>query len=64
MEESRKDILLRAAYDLLKECDRGPFVKNVLEATIFYDDTICDGLCLMKDIASELGIEEENQSDR
>lgn len=57
-QEDRKIILLRAAYELLKECDRGTFVKNALETTIFYDDAICDGFCLMEDIASELNIEE------
>lgn len=54
----RKLVLLKAAYDLLKECDKGPYVKNALAVEVQYDDTTCDGLCLMEDIAAELGIED------
>lgn len=57
--QDRKDVLLRAAYDILKKCDEGPYVKNALEETAFYDGTDCDGYCLMNDIADELGIEED-----
>lgn len=58
VEDPRKDVLLRATYDILKKCATGPYVKNALEETAFYDDTDCDGFCLMEDIASELGIDE------
>jgi hypothetical protein len=58
MKEDRKTILLRATYELLKKCNEGPFVKNVLEETIFYDGTDCDGFCLANDIAYELDLEE------
>jgi len=51
---NRADVLLKAARDLLKKCDDGPFVKNALEETIFYDGTECDGCCLMEDIESFL----------
>ena len=54
----RKIILLKATYELLKKCDEGPFVKNVMEETVFYDDTECDGYCLMEDIETELGLDE------
>jgi len=57
MEEDRKKVLLKAAYDLLKKCDEGPYVKNALEETVFYDDAECDGFCLMEDIAAELEID-------
>ena len=53
----RKVTLLKAAYDLLKKCDEGPYVKNALEETAHYDDEDCDGYCLMQEIADELGIE-------
>lgn len=54
----RKDILLKAAYDLLKKCNDGPYVKNALEETIYYDDAECDGYCLANDIAILLDLEE------
>lgn len=37
-----------------KKCDEGPYVKNALEETVFYDDAECDGCCLMEDIEYEL----------
>ena len=55
MTEDRKVILLRAALELLKKCDSGPYVKNALTETVFYDDADCDGGCLANDIAYELG---------
>lgn len=58
MEEDRKLVLLKAAYDVLKKCQQSMYVKNVLEQTAFYDGTECDGLCLMEDIAIELDIED------
>jgi hypothetical protein len=58
MSEDRKIVLLRAAYDILKKCDEGPYVKNALEVTAFYDGTDCDGFCLMEDIAIELDLED------
>jgi hypothetical protein len=56
--QDRKEVLLKAAYDLLKECDKGIYVKNALETVVFYDDAECDGFCLMEDIAAELDIYE------
>ena len=53
----RKTVLLKAAYDLLKKCDEGPYVKNALATVVHYDDADCDGVCLMEDIAIELGID-------
>ena len=57
-DENRKDILLKAAYDLLKKCNESHYVLNVLYETVFYDDAECDGYCLGNDIAIELGLEE------
>ena len=57
--EDRKVTLLKAAHALLKSCDEGPYVKNALSETVFYDGVDCDGYCLMEDIASELGIDED-----
>jgi len=53
----RKDILLRAAYDLLTKCENGigagPKAGSV---EIFYNGADRDGSCLREDIAIELDI--------
>lgn len=54
---SRRDELLKAAHDLLKKQTETPYVLDILEETVFYDGTDCDGLCLMEDIALELAID-------
>ena len=43
-------VLLKATYDLLKQCDDSYFVLNVLEQLVTYDEVVCDGYCLMEDI--------------
>lgn len=48
---NRKDTLLRAAYDILKQLDHGDEYERVTAA---YDGTDCDGSCLLMDIAHEL----------
>lgn len=55
---SRMETLLRATYNLLKKQEDTPHVLNMLETTVEYDGTECDGSCLMEDIACELGIYE------
>jgi allophanate hydrolase subunit 2 len=54
----RKDMLLKAAYDLLKRSDRLGYVQSAQEIQVRYDDANCDGHCLMNDIAIELDIED------
>jgi hypothetical protein len=54
----RKEILLRAAYDLLKRADKRGYVEHAHEIMVHYDEANCDGLCLMNDIAIELDIED------
>ena len=48
--ECRKDYLLRVVVE---------FIDSSLNphATVDYDDSTCDGYCLMDDIRSELGID-------
>lgn len=58
MTTDRKVTLLKAALELLKNCEDGPYVKHALSETVFYDGAECDGYCLANDIASELGEEE------
>lgn len=55
--EDRKDILLRASYDILKrlECI-GEYVKNPLGICARWDDGDGDGICLMDNIADLLGL--------
>ena len=52
--QARSTVLLKATLELLKKCDDGPFVKNVLEETVFYDNAECDGACLMEDIEDHM----------
>lgn len=52
----RKEILLRAAYDLLKRSTEGSYVEEATSILVRYDDANCDGYCLMEDIADELDI--------
>ena len=59
MEATRKDILLRAAYDLLKRSTQHHYVQEATSIMSFYDDVNCDGYCLMEDIAAELDIDSD-----
>ena len=54
----RKEVLLRAAYDLLKRSDAPGYVQETLGILTRYDDANCDGYCLMNDIAIELDIDD------
>lgn len=54
----RRDILLKATYDILKKCHDSYYVLDVLAQTAVWDEVDCDGLCLMEEIAEILGIEE------
>lgn len=56
--EDRKDVLLRAAYDLLKKSTMYHYVREATSILVRYDDANCDGYCLMEDIADELGIDD------
>ena len=46
----RMEILLKAAYDLLKKQEASHYVLNILETTAVWDDAECDGYCLMEEI--------------
>lgn len=56
--KDRKEVLLKACYDLLKKCNDGDIVLNAMEVTAFYDEADCDGYCLMEDIGIELNLDE------
>jgi hypothetical protein len=58
MDTNRKDILLRAAYDLLMRSDEPGYVQEAQAILVRYDDADCDGHCLMNDIAIELDIDD------
>ena len=42
--------LLEACVKLLNKQNESPFVLNLLDETIYYDDCECDGNCLLEDI--------------
>ena len=42
--------LLKAAKDLLEKQEESYCVLNLLTETVFYDDAVCDGSCLLNDI--------------
>jgi len=54
----RKEVLLRAAYDLLKRSTQDPYVSEATSILARVEDANCDGYCLMEDIAAELGLED------
>jgi len=56
--ENRKDILLRAAYDLLKRSTQDLYTREATSILTRFDNANCDGYCLMEDIAAELGLDE------
>ena len=56
--KTRKEVLLKASYDLLKKIDESNYGDIMME-TVFYDEADCDGGCLIDDIASELDIVED-----
>ncbi len=55
--EERKDILLRAAYDLIKRSTQGSYVQETACILTRYDDANCGGYCLMDDIADVLNLD-------
>ena len=58
---NRKEVLLRAAYDLLRKASELHYVQEATHITVFYDDTDCDGYCLMEDIAAELDLDDDER---
>lgn len=61
MDPNRKDILLRACYDMLKIQDDSHITPSPLEIETFYDGVMCDGYCLKQDIETVLNLEEDTQ---
>ena len=61
MSKNRKDILLRAAYDLIKRSTETCYVQETTAIETRYDEANCDGYCLMEDIAMELGLDEDTE---
>lgn len=52
--DDRKVILLKACRDLLQKQKESSYVLDLLSETVFYDDSDCDGNCLLDDIEAEL----------
>lgn len=61
MSKNRKDVLLRAAFDMLRRAKDDFYVRSPLEIETHYDEADCDGYCLLEDIADELGIYPETE---
>jgi hypothetical protein len=57
--ENNKDILLRAAHDLIKRSTQSHYVVEAVSIETRYHDANCDGYCLMEDIAHELGLDDD-----
>lgn len=53
----RRDILLRAAYDLLQKQHDSGIVLNLLEETAHWDGQDCDGYCLREEIRDLLDLD-------
>ncbi len=62
MNEDRAKVLLKAALDILRQCDNTSYVLNALEVTTFYDEAECDGFCLKEDIEWFLELEQYEQT--
>lgn len=59
--QHRKTILLRAAYDLLKRASQDYYVREATSILVRFDNSNCDGYCLMEDIAAELELDDDTQ---
>lgn len=57
--EDRKTTLLKACLQLLQKQEESPYVLDILEETVYYDECECDGSCLMEDIKIELGLDKK-----
>ena len=60
-ELARKNILLRAAYDLIKRSTQNHYVEEAASILVCYDGANCDGSCLMDDIKIELDLPDRTQ---
>lgn len=49
-QQVRAKVLMQAAIDILRKCDEGMYVKNVLEVTAEWDGVECDGYCLKEEL--------------
>lgn len=47
---ARAKELLQACVNLLNKQNESPFVLNMLDELVYYDDCECDGNCLLEDI--------------
>lgn len=59
IQPNRAETLLLAARNLLNKQKDSDYVLNLLAETVPYDETECDGTCLIDDIEAYLNIEED-----
>lgn len=50
----RSKVLLKATLDILKKCDKSPYVLDPLTQVAVWDGVECDGGCLMEEIEDYL----------
>lgn len=58
MKQCRERILLKAAYDILKQCHETPYVVNPMLVIATHDGVVWDGFSLANDIADLIELEE------
>ena len=49
-QQKRAKILMQAILDILNKCNKGGYVKNVMEVTAIWNEAECDGYCLRKEL--------------
>lgn len=58
--KDRKIELLEAVLQLFERQVSSSYTLSILDETVFYDDSECDGYCLMDDIREEINSEKNN----
>jgi hypothetical protein len=61
--EERKTLLLTIAKKFLDLQNNSPHVLNLLEETAVWDETECDGCCLLEEITEILEQEKREKKD-
>ena len=58
MMKTRADELLKACQELLMKQQNSLYILNLLDETVFYDESECDGNCLLEDVNTYFEIRE------
>jgi hypothetical protein len=63
MSEPRHITLLRATRDLLTKADNSNIVEDIMSLTAFWDESECDGACLLQEISDWLDMHDTDKAD-